>query len=619
MNQHLTYFSFAGARKYDYPPTFDYHEPWLKDYKYINNHYARLSMALSAGRQINDILILEPTTSAWLYDSYATRNPKYAEIGLSFQAFVTQLEKNQVEYDLGSENMVKDIGSVKSGKFIIGQGSYSTVVIPPMTENLDKATFKLVSKLVAGGGKLVCFSRPSLIDGAQNEILEKFLETNKEKIHFETSLNPEIISKYFSNHVLSFSDLKGGQLYHHRRTLSDGQVIFMVNSSLDESLTGSLNAKGADAIELNTITGAIKGYPVKMEEGNLNFTFDLPPAGSLLLYIPNVKQTNFDVPEKPGSFEAIPNADMTVTRDDENVLPIEFCDLQIGDEITKDLHTFYAADKVYKYYGFSNGNPWNTSVQFKTRTVDRDKFDANTGFTATYHFIIKSGVDFTGIKAVVERPYLWSVTVNGTEVKAEEGKWWLDRELGVFNIEKIVRKGDNTISVKVSPMKIHAEIEPVYILGNFSVNPAEKGWIIVPAVKKLTAGSWKQQGMPFYSQGVTYSKDYKIEELKGKYLVSLNNWEGTIAEVIVNNEPAGVIAFPPYQNDITKFIKQGDNKVEVKVIGSLKNLLGPHFNNPAPGLVGPWHFRNVKSYPAGKDYQLLDYGLMEEFSLLQGI
>jgi hypothetical protein len=356
-----------------------------------------------------------------------------------------------------------------------------------------------------------------------------------------------------------------------------------------------------------------------MEEGNLNFTFDLPPAGSLLLYIPNVKQTNFDVPEKPGSFEAIPNADMTVTRDDENVLPIEFCDLQIGDEITKDLHTFYAADKVYKYYGFSNGNPWNTSVQFKTRTVDRDKFDANTGFTATYHFIIKSGVDFTGIKAVVERPYLWSVTVNGTEVKAEEGKWWLDRELGVFNIEKIVRKGDNTISVKVSPMKIHAEIEPVYILGNFSVNPAEKGWIIVPAVKKLTAGSWKQQGMPFYSQGVTYSKDYKIEELKGKYLVSLNNWEGTIAEVIVNNEPAGVIAFPPYQNDITKFIKQGDNKVEVKVIGSLKNLLGPHFNNPAPGLVGPWHFRNVKSYPAGKDYQLLDYGLMEEFSLLQGI
>jgi len=56
--------------------------------------------------------------------------------------------------------------------------------------------------------------------------------------------------------------------------------------------------------------------------------------------------------------------------------------------------------------------------------------------------------------------------------------------------------------------------------------------------------------------------------------------------------------------------------VEVRVLGSLKNLLGPHFNNPAPGLVSPWHFRNVKLYPPGKDYQLIDYGLMEEFKLL---
>jgi len=59
------------------------------------------------------------------------------------------------------------------------------------------------------------------------------------------------------------------------------------------------------------------------------------------------------------------------------------------------------------------------------------------------------------------------------------------------------------------------------------------------------------------------------------------------------------------------------NNVEVKVTGSLKNLLGPHFNNPEPGLVGPWHFRNVKTYPAGKDYQMIDYGLIEEFQLLK--
>jgi len=617
MNQHLTYFSLAGARKYDYPPTFDYHEPWWENYKYINDHYARLSMALSTGRQINEILVLEPTTSSWLYDSYVNRNPEYAEIGQLFQTFITSLEKSQVEYDLGSENIIKHIGSVKGGRLVVGQGSYSTVVIPPMTENLDEATFRLISRFVAGGGSLVCFSSPSLIDGAQSESLDKFLEINEGKIHFETEPTSEIISKYLYSQDLTFSDVKGGDLYHHRRTLADGQIIFLVNSSLDGSVTGSLTTIGSDAIEMNTLTGEINGYNNTPEGKNVKLTFDLPPAGSLLLYIPNVKQGDFKVPEKPGSFAAISSPGITISRDKENVLTIEFCDLQIGDEVIKDIHNYDAANKVYKYYGFENGNPWNHSVQFRTNIVDLDKFDANTGFTATYHFNIKGSVDFEGMKAVVERPYLWNVLVNGKEVKAEEGQWWLDRELGIFEIEKLVKKGDNTITLKVSPMKIHAEIEPVYILGDFSIKPADKGWTIEPAVNKLTMGGWKDQGMPFYSWGVTYSKEYNIEEQKGKYIVSLNGWKGTVAEVIVNDQPAGVIAFPPYQNDVTQFIKAGENKIEVKVIGSLKNLLGPHFNNPVPGLVGPWHFRNVKSYPAGKDYQLLDYGLMEEFSLLQ--
>ena len=66
--------------------------------------------------------------------------------------------------------------------------------------------------------------------------------------------------------------------------------------------------------------------------------------------------------------------------------------LQIGNELIKDLHTYYAADKVFKYYGFANGNPWNTSVQFKTSTVDRDTFGVNTGFTAIYHFNVKGEI-----------------------------------------------------------------------------------------------------------------------------------------------------------------------------------------------------------------------------------
>ena len=622
MNQHLAHITLAGARKYDYPLTFTYHEPWWNDYKYLNEHYARLSMALSAGKQINDILVIEPTTSAWLYDSYIKPNKKSVEIGQTFQNFITKLEKSQVEYDLGSENILKDRGSVSKGKMIVGQCSYSTVVLPPMMENLDLPTFKLLKKFVAAGGTLVAFSTPSFIDGSENKQLNIFFAKNAEKIHSVTALDSAVISKYFTGPEIIFSEFSGGNLYHQRRVLADGQVLFLVNSSLTKPVTGSLRVKGRNVLELNTLNGEISGYVYdQYSPGNdiLNVPYSIPPAGSLLLYIQETELKLLMDNIGPAIQDTIITpSSMKVKQDSLNVLTIEFCDLTLGKETTFDMHNYNAADKVYKYYGFNNGNPWNTSVQFKTQTVDRDTFGVNTGFTATYHFTVKDKFDYTAMKAVIERPWLWSVSVNGNEVKPEAGKWWLDKDFGVFSIGKLVKKGDNSISLIVAPMKVNAEIEPVYIVGDFSVIPAEKRWVLEPAVNKLTTGSWKEQGMPFYSWGVTYSKEFNIENPDGAYLVSLDNWKGTVAEVTVNGEQAVVIAFPPYQSNVTQLIKPGINKIDVKIIGSLKNLLGPHFNNPAPGLVSPWHFRNVKSYPAGKDYQLLDYGLMDEFTLLNG-
>lgn len=619
MNQHLTYFTLAGARKYDYPPSFDYHEPWWNNYKYLNDHYARLSLALSAGRQINDIMVLEPTTSSWLYDSYAKRNPKCAEIGQAFQSLITKLEKNQVEYDLGSENMIKDMGSVSKGKFFVGQASYSRIVIPPMVENLDLTTYKLLERFVSKGGTLITFSTPSLVDGATSEGLKELFNKKSENIIFIDQLTPEAISKYFSNINLTFEKVTGGALYHHRRVLADGQVLFLVNSSLTEPVNGSLKTTGKDAIEMNTLTAEVYGYENQQDKGNVGLSYSIPPAGSLLLFIPNIKQTDYPAPAKPQNMNPVAaSSPVSVTRNEENALMIDFCDIEVSNKLTKDIHTYYAADNIYKNYGFKNGNPWNTSVQFRTNIVDRDTFGVNTGFTATYHFNVKGKFDITNLKAVVERPNLWVVSVNGAELKPEDGMWWLDRSFGVFKIGSLVKPGDNIITLKVTPMKIHAEVEPVYIIGNFSVKPAEKGWIIEAPASVYTTGSWKNQGLPFYSWGVSYSKEFNIEKAEGKWIVGLGKWNGIIAEVLVNGQQATIIAFPPYTTDITSLIKSGVNKIEVKVIGSLKNLLGPHHNNPKPGLVSPGAWRNIKSYPSGKDYQMLDYGLMDDFILYNG-
>ena len=96
----------------------------------------------------------------WSYYSHTKSSPKLMEIGQAFQTFITTLEKSQVEYDLGSENIIKDHGTVADGKFIIGKAAYTTVVLPPMMETLNKPTFDLLQSFVQQGGRVVTFFLP---------------------------------------------------------------------------------------------------------------------------------------------------------------------------------------------------------------------------------------------------------------------------------------------------------------------------------------------------------------------------------------------------------------------------------------------------------------------------
>lgn len=52
------------------------------------------------------------------------------------------------------------------------------------------------------------------------------------------------------------------------------------------------------------------------------------------------------------------------------------------------------------------------------------------------------------------------------------------------------------------------------------------------------------------------------------------------------------------------------------VTGSLRNLQGPHHNNPPAGIGGPWEWKNIFGpVPAGEKYSLFDYGLYGDISL----
>ena len=99
--------------------------------------------------------------------------------------------------------------------------------------------------------------------------------------------------------------------------------------------------------------------------------------------------------------------------------------------------------------------------------------------------------------------------------------------------------------------------------------------------------------------------------------VKLNEWAGTVAEVRVNGQSAGIIGWAPFEKDITHLLVDNQNQVEVIVTGSMKNLLGPHHFNPLRGFVTPWSFfRGPTNQPSGTDYDMMDYGLFKDFEVL---
>ena len=619
LNQHLSHMTIMGARKYDYPQSFSYHNPWFPYYKSLNDYFTRLTLMLSGGQQENKILIIEPTTTAWMYFNRDNPNPRFGEIGDQFQHFVTRLEKSQVEYDLGSENIIRDHGSVKDARFIIGSREYETVILPPGIENVDSATFELLEKFAAAGGTILQFSQLKTIDGKADKRLDDFYAKDYKGLKRVNALTDEIIRKVIPNNdfVITLSDSSKGNLYHHRRRLPDGEILFLANSTLDHPAQGTVRLQGADALVLDLFSGEIFHYPATVNDNHVQLEFTIPPAGSQLFFIPKEKQAGLkDYEKQEGEGTELPTT-TEVRRLDDNTLTIDFCDIGFGKVKLKDFHTYDATDTLFKYYGFKNGNPWNTSVQFNNNTISRDTFSVGTGFTATYHFTISDKVDLSSIKAVVERAALYQVLVNDKPVKPVADTWWLDKAFNVIEVGPYLHIGQNKLSLVANKMSIHAEIEPIYLLGNFSLSPTSKGWTVAPPVA-IKTGSWKDQGMPMYSQKVSYDKKLNLQKKTDKhYMIELGKWEGTVCAVTVNGQVTGIIAYPPYQLDITTSLKEGDNTIEVAVVGSLKNLLGPFHNKPKPGLVSPWHFRNVKKYPPGKEYDVYDYGLIEDYRVVE--
>jgi hypothetical protein len=89
--------------------------------------------------------------------------------------------------------------------------------------------------------------------------------------------------------------------------------------------------------------------------------------------------------------------------------------------------------------------------------------------------------------------------------------------------------------------------------------------------------------------------------------LEIGSLRAAVGRVSVNGHDMGVTAWPPYQVDVTAGLRAGENVFEIELVGTLRNLLGPH--HLAGGdldWTGPEQFHDKKRWTDG--YILVPFG-----------
>ena len=642
LDEHLSYITLRGARKRDHPQSFSYHEPWWDSYHVLAEYFTRLSLVMSSGQQVNKILVLEPTTTAWMYQNDPSHADKLKHLGDQFQGLLNMLERAQVEYDIGCEDIIARHGSVEGKQFVVGERKYDFVVLPPLMENLNGKTMDLLEKYSrAHGGIISVGTIPSLIDGRPSDRAKKCAERcspNWSNDWQLGGLRDELTTlTHFSDKfggagpsgplfVVTSNEGDRGILFHHRRQLDDGQVLLLVNTSIESPSAGAVTATAQVVEEWDLGTGKCQPCPFKFAHNDnhkpgtlqplVRAEFNLPPCGSLVLFFAKDKPKAAPAarPQQPGPMAVVqPSGPMKIRRVEPNVLTLDFVDITVGSESKNNVYFYQANQMAFQRNGMER-NPWDSAVQLRDGLITQ-KFPPDSGFEATYHFTVEGQVP-KRLEIVIERPDLYAIACNGQLVAAAKDSWWLDKVFGRIDLAAAAKPGENAVTIKARPMTIYHEIEPAYLLGDFRLKATEKGFAVVPE-EPLALGPWNEQGHPMYAAGVAYAQTYNVAQPGGRFCVRMPKWYGSVAKVTVNGRPVGHVFCPPWQCDVSEAITPGANTVEVVVIGTLKNTLGPHHGKPTLGTAWPRMFQigPETGPPPGRQYHTVGYGLMAPFVL----
>lgn len=566
---HLSWYTMRGESKRDFPASISCQSAWYKEYKHVEDYFARFGFMMSQGEPVCDLLVINPVETFWAqvylgWSKDLTLRDKHLNVlQEKYQTLFTWLLESQVDFDYGDEEMLTRLASVDGESLKVGCAKYKTVLISGM-ETIRSSTVELLKRFEQSGGKvIIAGDRPEYIDAVPAKI--NFFEQIK---FTKASILAAIPAPAAA--------VEAPDIFGQIRQIEDGLIFAALNVNRNERCEDVTVRIRTDLpiTEWNCETGEITEIETETSNGWKIFRTGFLKGGNKF-WVASRNSQPLSPAEKTtasGQWKTIPGP-FKHSISEPNVCVLDAAEYRLGrGEWQPELDVLKIDQKIREVHhivprGGKMCQPWFTA-QHPIKEL------CTVALCCSFEIeVMPEWMDL-----VIEEPENFVVEINSNPLDLSVSDSWIDIAFHRIRIPAgFLTIGKNKIALKTL-YKENSNLEAIYLLGDFGVRLDGPVRRIVPQVEKLNAGDICTQGFPFYSGAVTYC----IPLPEGAQRLQLPAVGGACAKV--NGQ---ILGWDPFESDISGCKKF----VDVEVILTRRNTFGPLHDTQDPrAFIGPWCF-----------------------------
>lgn len=617
---HLSSYSLRGLRKRDYPASFSPQQPWWPLFRSFNDRVARLSLLMAETDPVAEVAIIHPIQSAWLhFDGGAApraRNRRHME---NLTRLSAAFDRAGIGYHYAEAMTMERLDcAVESGFLMIGECRYSTVAVPEI-ETLSRRQWMLLRDFAAGGGRIMALggrgeNTPVILDGddAQPVALPeetRFFVTPEElaaAAMAELSIigavrpcTPESVRKQWASQLPDIGRCR-------RRNAADGsgEFFYFVNFNAEETLDFESDLPAAGLRRFDPATGAVMPFAaLPVAPGVLRIREMLPPGGELVLGSGPALPSGLPAAVESGRVRRtmiLDDAGWTVAEAVANFLPLDYCRLSHDGAPKSELMPVI-------------------SVQERLMKTGHD-------LMATLEFTFRAATSLpsaTKLAVILEDPERYRIALNRMPIDSHDSRAVIDSSWRQVDLGSHWRYGENTLRLE-TPYRQSAtvreryrlagryeaernrfyydsEIETPILYGHFGIGGGhftalpDAAWrldgecTLTRPPESLHLSAPECDGLPFFAGMLRLRKTFQWTGAPPETLrLSCRRRHAHAAGVRLNGRDCGFLLYHGDSVELMPYLKPGENILELELVTSLRNLLGP-FHSAGGDLawVGP--------------------------------